>query len=66
MTARSPGATRRSCSSDGALAAPDGASEQLEDAFRRLGVGAIEEYAENMPHGVSPTPSGSSTRARAP
>ena len=32
----------------------DGASETIEDAFRRLGVGAIEEYAEFVPRGIKP------------
>ena len=31
---------------DVALTATDGATEKLEDTFRRLGVGALEEYAE--------------------
>jgi xanthine dehydrogenase YagR molybdenum-binding subunit len=35
-------------------AASDQGSEKLEDAFKRLGVGAIEEYAEFIPHGVKP------------
>ena len=39
---------------DGALTAPDGATEKLEDTFRRLGVSAIEEYAEFAPEGVKP------------
>jgi xanthine dehydrogenase YagR molybdenum-binding subunit len=38
---------------DGKLVAPDGAEEKLEDAFRHAGVGAIEEYAEFIPSGVS-------------
>ena len=36
------------------LTAPDGATEKLEDTFRRLGVSAIEEYAEYAPEGVKP------------
>ena len=39
---------------DVALTAPDGATEKLEDTFRRLGVSAIEEYAEFAPEGVKP------------
>jgi xanthine dehydrogenase YagR molybdenum-binding subunit len=39
---------------DGKLTAPDGTSEKLEDAFKRLGVSAIEEYAEFAPEGVKP------------
>ena len=31
-----------------------GAEEKLEDAFRRLGANAIEEYAEFVPHGMKP------------
>ncbi|HYM73244.1 MAG TPA: molybdopterin cofactor-binding domain-containing protein, partial [Stellaceae bacterium] len=38
--------------SDGRLGAPDGASEALENAIARVSNGAIEEYAENIPHGV--------------
>ena len=34
---------------------PEGGSiEKLDDAFRRLGVGAIEEYAEFLPPGTKP------------
>jgi xanthine dehydrogenase YagR molybdenum-binding subunit len=39
---------------DGRIVAGDGGSEALEDAFKRLGVSAIEEYAEFIPHGVKP------------
>jgi len=39
---------------DGRLQAPDGTGEPLEKAIRRVTNGAIEEYAENIPHGVSP------------
>ncbi|MGA8401348.1 MAG: xanthine dehydrogenase family protein molybdopterin-binding subunit [Stellaceae bacterium] len=39
---------------DGKLQGPDGTSEKLEDAVRRVSNGAIEEYAENVPHGVPP------------
>jgi xanthine dehydrogenase YagR molybdenum-binding subunit len=38
----------------GALRAPDGASEPLEAAFRRLGGGMVEAYAENLPSGAPP------------
>ncbi len=37
---------------DGALRAPGGASEPLEAAMSRIAGGAIEAYAENIPHGV--------------
>ena len=39
----------------GALHAPGGASEKLEDAIARASDGAIEAYAENIPHGAPPT-----------
>jgi xanthine dehydrogenase YagR molybdenum-binding subunit len=39
---------------DGAIVAPDGASQKLADAFKALGAGAIEEYAEFIPEGGSP------------
>jgi xanthine dehydrogenase YagR molybdenum-binding subunit len=39
---------------DQKVVAKDGATEKLEDAFKRLGVGAIEEYAEFVPPGVRP------------
>jgi xanthine dehydrogenase YagR molybdenum-binding subunit len=35
-------------------AAVDGGGEKLEDKFKRLGVGAIEEYAEFVPPGGKP------------
>jgi xanthine dehydrogenase YagR molybdenum-binding subunit len=35
-------------------AASDGSSEKLEDQFKRIGVGAIEEYAEFIPKGIKP------------
>ena len=38
-----------------ALHAPNGASEKLEDAIARASNGAIEAYAENIPHGAPPT-----------
>ena len=37
---------------DGALRGPDGASEPLDAAMGRATGGAIEAYAENIPHGV--------------
>ena len=37
-------------------------SESARDSFKRVGAGAIEEYAENIPHGVSPTRSRRSTQ----
>jgi xanthine dehydrogenase YagR molybdenum-binding subunit len=37
---------------DGALTSPGGASEPLAQAMRRATNGAIEAYAENLPHGV--------------
>ena len=37
---------------DGTLHAPDGRSEPLRDAIGRMTGGAIEAYAENLPHGV--------------
>ena len=39
---------------DGRLQGPDGVGEKLETAIRRVTNGAIEEYAENIPHGVTP------------
>jgi xanthine dehydrogenase YagR molybdenum-binding subunit len=39
---------------DRKLQGPDGTSEPLENAVRRVSNGAIEEYAENIPHGVPP------------
>ena len=36
------------------LVAPDGSSEGLETAMRRVTNGAIEIYAENIPHGAKP------------
>jgi xanthine dehydrogenase YagR molybdenum-binding subunit len=39
----------------GALKAPNGASEKLVDAIARASSGAIEAYAENIPHGAPPT-----------
>jgi xanthine dehydrogenase YagR molybdenum-binding subunit len=40
--------------SDGRLRGTDNAAEPLETAIRRIINGAIEEYAENIPHGVPP------------
>jgi xanthine dehydrogenase YagR molybdenum-binding subunit len=37
---------------DGALRAPDGPSQPLEAAMGRAAGGAIEAYAENIPHGI--------------
>ena len=37
---------------DGKLVADDGSAEGIVDAFRRLGVGTVEEYAEWLPDGV--------------
>jgi xanthine dehydrogenase YagR molybdenum-binding subunit len=39
---------------DDMLKDPDGGSEPLEAAIRRVSNGAIEVYAENTPHGVPP------------
>jgi xanthine dehydrogenase YagR molybdenum-binding subunit len=39
---------------DGQIVAADGASEKLERTFKRLGAGAIEEYAEYVPRGMKP------------
>ena len=39
---------------DGMLKDPDGGSEPLEVAIGRVTNDAIEEYAENIPHGVPP------------
>jgi xanthine dehydrogenase YagR molybdenum-binding subunit len=39
---------------DGRAVANDGAGEPLEALFGRLGVGALEEYAEFVPHGLKP------------
>ena len=39
---------------DGKLTAPDGKTEPLAKAMARAGAGAIEVYAENVPHGVPP------------
>ena len=39
---------------DGKISAPDGASEELADTFKRLGVSTIEEYSEFVPKGLKP------------
>jgi xanthine dehydrogenase YagR molybdenum-binding subunit len=39
---------------NGMLTAPDGAREPLEAAIGRAANGAIEAYAENVPHGLPP------------
>ena len=39
---------------NGRLLAPDGASEPLADAVKRLSEGAVEAYAENVPEGSPP------------
>jgi xanthine dehydrogenase YagR molybdenum-binding subunit len=39
---------------DGKLQGDGGVGEALETAVRRVSNGAIEEYAENLPHGVPP------------
>jgi len=39
---------------DGRAVASDGAQEKLADLMKRLGVGAIEEYAEFVPPGIKP------------
>jgi xanthine dehydrogenase YagR molybdenum-binding subunit len=40
--------------SDGALRHRDGRAEQLDQAVTRVANGAIEAYAENLPHGAKP------------
>ena len=39
---------------DGALHGPDGLAEPLDKALTRTAPGAMEAYAENIPHGVKP------------
>jgi len=39
---------------DGRAVASDGASEKLENVFKRAGATAIEEYAEYVPPGIEP------------
>jgi len=38
----------------GAIIAQDGGSQALKDAFKTLGVGVVEEYAEFIPEGAPP------------
>jgi xanthine dehydrogenase YagR molybdenum-binding subunit len=40
---------------DGKIVASDGASEDLVGAFKRMGVGIIEEYSEFVPKGLQPS-----------
>jgi xanthine dehydrogenase YagR molybdenum-binding subunit len=51
LAGRDPSALKLS---GGKVVAPDGAAEALADTFKRLGVSAIEEYAEFAPEGVKP------------
>jgi xanthine dehydrogenase YagR molybdenum-binding subunit len=39
---------------DGKIVAGDGATEDLKDTFKRLGVSTIEEYGEFVPKGLKP------------
>jgi len=39
--------------SEGVVKSPDGGSEPLPTAIRRVSNGAVEAYAENLPHGTS-------------
>jgi xanthine dehydrogenase YagR molybdenum-binding subunit len=39
---------------DGKVTAGDGASENLPDVFKRLGVSTVEEYSEFVPKGLKP------------
>lgn len=39
---------------DGKLVAPEGASEPLQQALARTSNGALEAFAENVPHGIQP------------
>jgi len=39
---------------DGKIAAPDNSSESLDDVFKRLGAGMVEEYSEFVPSGMQP------------
>jgi xanthine dehydrogenase YagR molybdenum-binding subunit len=50
LTGQPPASLRLSA---GRVSGPDGNGEQLEKLFDRLGVGAIEEYAEWVPHGMT-------------
>ena len=58
LSAAQRGARKPSAAADGRRSA-----ERLEREFKRLGVGAIEEYAEFLPPACSRTRSRSSTRA---
>ena len=40
--------------SDGKVISKNGASEPLEDAFRRIGTSTLEEYSEFVPDGLKP------------
>jgi xanthine dehydrogenase YagR molybdenum-binding subunit len=40
--------------SDGKVISQNGASEPLEDAFRRIGTSTLEEYSEFVPDGLKP------------
>jgi hypothetical protein len=40
--------------SDGKVISTNGASEPLEDAFRRIGTSALEKYSEFVPDGLKP------------
>jgi xanthine dehydrogenase YagR molybdenum-binding subunit len=51
LTGRDP---RQLTVRDGKVIAPDGAAEELGETFKRLGVSAIEEYAEFVPRGIQP------------
>jgi xanthine dehydrogenase YagR molybdenum-binding subunit len=48
LAGRDPGTLRLE---DGRLVGPDGVGEKLTDALARVGSGAIEAYAENVPKG---------------
>lgn len=39
---------------DGFIKSPKGARDKIQDVFSRLGVGALEEYAEFVPKGLKP------------
>src|SRR6185437_12691888 len=39
---------------DGKIVAKDGASQDLKDLFKKMGVGALEDYAEFVPDGAPP------------
>ena len=41
--------------SDGKVISTNGASEPLEDAFRRIGTSTLEEYSEFVPDGLKPS-----------